>query len=219
MYRFASIAAVLLMLLSFGETAVSAQTTFNACRVPGVGAIYMVGVAGAPSACLDASHVAFSWTEGGAPADGSITTVKLADGAVTSAKIADGTITVADVVPSSVQARVTGTCAVGNYVTAIAANGAVTCGAGAAILGLEHVLNQQTVAASAVNQFVVIDCPAGKRLLSGGLNYSAAIQIMAQHPEPGAGTLTQPAQFRFRVNNLTGSAVLVNVHAICANAI
>ncbi len=68
--------------------AVDAQTTFQACRVPGVGAIYMINVAGAPSACLDAAHVAFSWTEGGAPADGSVTTAKIANGAVTTAKLA-----------------------------------------------------------------------------------------------------------------------------------
>lgn len=82
--------------------AASAQTTFNACRVPAVGVIYMVGVSGAPSACLDASHVAFTWTEGGAPADGSVTTAKLADGAVTSVKLADGGVATADLANGAV---------------------------------------------------------------------------------------------------------------------
>lgn len=76
-----------LALLSAPIVPASAQTTFQACRVPNVGAIYMIGVAGAPSACLDASHVAFSWTEGGTPADGSITAAKLAPQAVTPSKI------------------------------------------------------------------------------------------------------------------------------------
>jgi len=72
---------------------VSAQTTYYACRVPSVGAIYMVADAVAP--CLDAAHVKFSWEESGTVADGSITTAKLADQAVTTAKLADGSATVA----------------------------------------------------------------------------------------------------------------------------
>jgi len=67
--------------------------TFEACRVPSVGVIYMINVGDAPTACLDPSHVQFTWTEGGAPADGSITTAKLADGAVAAAKLADGAVT------------------------------------------------------------------------------------------------------------------------------
>jgi hypothetical protein len=97
-----SIAGALAILIPAAATAVQAQTTFQACRVPGVGAIYMIGVTGAPSACLEASHVLFSWTEGGAPADGSITTAKLANNAVTSAKIADGTIVAADIAAGAV---------------------------------------------------------------------------------------------------------------------
>lgn len=69
------------------------EVTYRACRVPGVGAIYMIGMEGLPSECLSTEHVEFSWTEGGAPADGSVTTSTLADGAVTTAKIADGAVT------------------------------------------------------------------------------------------------------------------------------
>lgn len=105
----------------------AAQTTFRACRVPSVGVIYMIGVSGAPTSCLDASHVEFSWTEGSAPADGSVTTAKLADGAVTSAKIADGTVVLADVDATSIQARVAGSCAVGSSIRVIGSNGAVGC--------------------------------------------------------------------------------------------
>lgn len=71
----------------------SAQTTFTACRIPDVGAIYMIGLTGLPTECLDPSHVEFSWTEGAAVADGGITTPKLADGAVTAAKLGAGAVT------------------------------------------------------------------------------------------------------------------------------
>ena len=70
--------------LSLSSADVAAQTTFTACRVPVVGAIYMIGLPGLPTACLDPAHVEFSWTEGGVPADGSITGAQLADDAVTS---------------------------------------------------------------------------------------------------------------------------------------
>ena len=87
---------------SYGPVDLEAQTTFRACRVPGVGAIYMIGVAGVPAECLDAAHVEFSWTEGGAPADGSITEAKLANDAVTTGKIADGAVHAEDILDGAV---------------------------------------------------------------------------------------------------------------------
>ncbi len=84
---------------------VAGQTTFRACRVPDVGAIYMIGVLGAPAACLDGTHVEFSWVEGVAAAPGSVTNEILADGAVTSTKILDGAIGSADLGPSVVRAE------------------------------------------------------------------------------------------------------------------
>lgn len=87
--------AFVLAALAFGlalDGAPVAAQTFEACRVPSVGVIYMINVGDAPAACLDPSHVQFTWTEGGAPADGSITTAKLADAAVTAAKIAGGAV-------------------------------------------------------------------------------------------------------------------------------
>lgn len=97
------IGAAVALAAALAPSQASAQTTFTACRVPDVGAIYMIGVAGAPTECLDASHVEFSWTEGGAAAlaDGSITTEKLADGAVTSAKLASGAVGSAQVLDNS----------------------------------------------------------------------------------------------------------------------
>lgn len=101
MYRSIHGTVLSAVLFSAGATAVdlSAQT-LTACRVPDVGAIYMIGVAGAPTTCLDPAHIEFSWTEGAEPADGSVTEVKLADGAVTTDKLADGGVTAAKLDPS-----------------------------------------------------------------------------------------------------------------------
>lgn len=85
--------AVFTIGLSTMPASLSAQATFTACRIPDVGAIYMIGLAGLPTECLDPSHVEFSWTEGGSVADGGITTPKLADGAVTTTKLADAVVT------------------------------------------------------------------------------------------------------------------------------
>ena len=52
--------------LVFGVGRASAQTTYDACYVPSVGAIYLIKQAGLPAACLAQGHVAFSWTSGGA---------------------------------------------------------------------------------------------------------------------------------------------------------
>ncbi|HET7038509.1 MAG TPA: tail fiber domain-containing protein [Gemmatimonadales bacterium] len=71
-----------------GAGPLAAQSApFEACYVPSVGAVYLIKRTGLPSACLASTHVAVSWTAGGEPADGSITTAKLADGAVTAAKL------------------------------------------------------------------------------------------------------------------------------------
>ncbi len=83
---------------------VGGQTTFHACYVPSVGAVYMIKLTGLPASCLAAAHVEISWTEGGAPADGSITTAKLADNSVTSPKIVDGAVTSADIANGTIAA-------------------------------------------------------------------------------------------------------------------
>jgi len=209
-------AAVAFALVSSPSEA-SAQTTFTACRVPDVGAIYMIGVAGAPTECLDPSHVEFSWTEGGTVADGSITTEKLANEAVTSAKITDGTIVAADVSSASIQLRVSDTCAVGSYIRAIASSGTVTCETAPSILGLEHIIRQWSVPANSTNQFLTADCPLGKTLLSGGVNFGSSIQLTSFHAVAGSeGSFQQPTQWLVRAANPTGNSILVNVYAICA---
>src|SRR5437899_10838936 len=67
-----------------------AQQTFNACYVPSVGAIYLIKLAGLPSACLAVGHVAGSWTEGGAPPDASVTAATPAHAAVAAPQLAAG---------------------------------------------------------------------------------------------------------------------------------
>jgi hypothetical protein len=74
-------------LAGLGATPVAAQTTYEACYVPSVGAIYLIKLAGLPAACLAQSHVAFSWTEGGGVADGSVTEAKLAFNPATQAEL------------------------------------------------------------------------------------------------------------------------------------
>ena len=75
-------------LLGAGATRLEAQaTTYEACYVPSVGAIYLINLPGLPAACLAQSHVAFSWTEGGTVADGSVTLAKLAFDPATQAEL------------------------------------------------------------------------------------------------------------------------------------
>lgn len=71
---------------------ITAQQTYEACYVPGVGAIYLIKQADLPAACLAEGHIAFRWTDGAA-ADGEITTAKLADGSVVTVKLADAAVT------------------------------------------------------------------------------------------------------------------------------
>ncbi len=56
--------AVLGGLLGARVGSAQAPTTYQACYVPSLGAIYLIGLPGLPSACLSTSHVAISWTDG-----------------------------------------------------------------------------------------------------------------------------------------------------------
>jgi hypothetical protein len=83
--------------------AAQTPTTFNACYVPVVGAVYLIKQTGLPNACLATAHVEITWTQGpGEPADGTITAVKLADGAVVTLKLADGAVTAAKLAAGAV---------------------------------------------------------------------------------------------------------------------
>ena len=115
------IGASFVCLLGVAPSAGSAQTTFTACRVPVVGVLYLLAAPADP--CLDAAHVKFSWTDGGAPADGSITSAKIADGTIVAADIAVDGVTGAAIAPAAV-----GSTEIldGSIQTADVANGAIT---------------------------------------------------------------------------------------------
>lgn len=57
-----------------------APVTFFACYVPSIGAMYMIKLDGLPSACLGASHVEITWTDGAGTGAGTITGVTAGDG-------------------------------------------------------------------------------------------------------------------------------------------
>lgn len=90
--------------------ATAAQTTFQACVVPDVGVVYMIGQTETPTECLSTNHQLVTWTEG--LADGSVTTAKIAQGAIDSARIAAGAIGRthfgANAIPARVIVEVTG---------------------------------------------------------------------------------------------------------------
>jgi hypothetical protein len=64
-------------------------------------------------------------------ANGTVANVDLAPNAVNADNIVDGSVGLADINTAQVQARISGSCAVGQYVRAIAADGTVTCGSDA----------------------------------------------------------------------------------------
>jgi hypothetical protein len=77
---------------------VSAQaTTYRACFVPQVGAMYLLDLPGLPTACLSVEHQEITWSDGAAPLAGSVDTDALADDAVTGAKIANGSVGILDI--------------------------------------------------------------------------------------------------------------------------
>lgn len=73
----------------------------NACYVPIVGALYLIGQPGLPAACLAAGHTQVA-LGGVALPDASVTTAKLQDAAVTSAKLAPGAVTSAEIAANAI---------------------------------------------------------------------------------------------------------------------
>lgn len=108
------------------------ETTFHACYVPNVGAVYMIKIPGLPEGCLSDLHVEISWTDGSATSSGGnlagviageglvgggtegevtlgigdqgVGSAMLADGAVTASKLADGAVTSSKFVDGAVTA-------------------------------------------------------------------------------------------------------------------
>ncbi len=100
-------------LLSIAGVAMGSAQAVNACYVPNVGAIYLVGLTGLPTACLNSNHVAIA-LGGAALPDGSVSTVKIADGAVTGPKLGPAAVGAGNLAPNAVQAGNIGPNAVGS---------------------------------------------------------------------------------------------------------
>src|SRR5256714_5980116 len=89
-------------LLSIAGVAMGSAQAVNACYVPNVGAIYLVGLTGLPTACLNSNHVAIALGGASLP-DGSVSTIKIADAAVTGAKIGAAAVGPNQIAPAAVQ--------------------------------------------------------------------------------------------------------------------
>lgn len=159
MKTFLRVAAVAAALSIPGITPAGAQA-ISACYVPSVGAVYLIGLTGLPTACLAASHVAVSFGAG-TLGDGSVTATKLADGAVVTIKLQDGAVTTAKIAASAVgsaqiAANAVGTnqIAAGAVGTSDIADGAVTAAKVTGMPGVESqgiALTNIDVRTSAVN--------------------------------------------------------------------
>ena len=67
--RAARLAALVggLAALAGAASPAAGQSTYHACYVPAVGALYLIKIAGLPAGCLAAAHIEVSWSEAGAP--------------------------------------------------------------------------------------------------------------------------------------------------------
>ena len=186
-------------------THVQAQTTFRACRVANVGAIYIIGVAGTPSSCLDPSHTEFSWTEGGAPAPGSITTQHLATGAVTSAKIASNAVTAANIGPG-----VVGSSEVADNSLSSADLGAGSVGGSE--LGLQVVSSNPQLTNGTGGALGTPHCPAGKVAISAGIEALAGVE---GYDITGPYPTANPVHWAYQFVNVSGENQFPTIYTVC----
>lgn len=230
----ALVGAVTLLLAAVFAPAASAQTTYFACRVPGVGVIYIRGTV-VTDPCLDPAHVQFQWSEGGAPPANSVTSAMIVDGTITAADIANTTITgpklaagavgstevldnslgQADIATDGVGAAEIAANAVG---TAEIADGAVTgakLAAGAAFRTVRTVQSVGTSISAASTAFVYAYCSAGETALAGGSAnmLTAGVNMIQLFPTTSAGNSGWGVSF----HNTTGFTQTIYAYAICAS--
>ena len=152
----ASLSAVIL------RPAAAQATTFHACYVPTVGAMYLIKLSGLPLGCLSTAHVEISWTDSGGVANGSVTTAKLADGAVTAIKLAADAVGSAQVLDGSLTGADLVAGAVGTSQIANGAVNTINLAAGA--------VTNSTIAAQAVNSTKILDGSlTGADLMAGAV--------------------------------------------------
>jgi hypothetical protein len=85
------------------------------------------GLTGGPITTTGTLSIATGGVSSAMIADGAVSNIDLAANAVNAANVVDGSIGSADINTAQVQARVGGSCAAGSSISAIAANGAVSC--------------------------------------------------------------------------------------------
>ncbi|MGH7615229.1 MAG: hypothetical protein ACREMW_14465 [Gemmatimonadales bacterium] len=66
-YRLLRAVGTAALVAAIAGPAAAQASTYHACYVPAVGAMYVIKLAGLPAACLSASHVEISWAEQGPP--------------------------------------------------------------------------------------------------------------------------------------------------------
>lgn len=121
MYRTLLLAVISLTLVA---QPIDGQTTFDACYVPEVGALYLIGLPGLPTECLSSNHQPVSWSDGTSGIEaGSVGTNELADAAVTTAKLAEASVATSKIGPAAITTATLADEAVG---TAKLGNAAVT---------------------------------------------------------------------------------------------
>jgi hypothetical protein len=214
---------------------VSAQaTTYRACFVPQVGAMYLLDLPGLPTACLSVEHQEITWSDGAAPLAGSVDTDALADDAVTGAKIANGSVGILDIGTNAVGRLEIETDGVASAEIAANAVGASEIAAGA--VGASEIatgaVGSAQIATGAVGeseldisyqqrsyvtritanstQTVTMDCAGSEEVLGGGYSLGSGLTVRASFPS-GSGTWAVTAQ------NSTGSLVPIVIYTICAD--
>jgi len=138
-------------------------------------------------------------------ADASITTPKIADNAVSTTKIADNAVSTTKIAPEAVT---TGKIANEAVTTPKLANEAVK----AAKLGpANFTLGTSVAVAAGATSASTLDCPAGTRLLSGGVLNSGTTKelvVLGSHPNTAS-------QWRAQVYNSGASAHSYSIVVLC----
>lgn len=196
---------LVLLVPALAPTDARAQTTFRACRVANVGAIYMIGVTGTPSSCLDPSHTEFSWTEGGTPAAGSITAEHLAAGAVTAVKIASNAVAATHIGAGAVGSSEV---ADNSLTKADLAAGSV----GASELGLQVVSSNPQLTDGTGGALGTPHCPAGKVAIAAGIEALAGVD---GYDITGPYPTANPVHWAYQFVNISGEHQFPTIYTVC----
>jgi hypothetical protein len=134
-----------------------------------------------------------------------------------------GSIGAAEIDASAVQRRVAGSCAVGSSIRSIAADGTVTCdsGPGPGFAGREIVTFTAThggTAGSSTSAMGEARCPAGKRVVGGGVSSDCLpAQVVQSYPvETAATSGWYGIVFKQSSFNCGTTLATMTVYAICA---